>query len=105
MRGSKKGPNYYKHIVDGIDENVNILIDCSHGNSLKNYKKQEGAWRYYINNYVDKDNMIGMMLESNLCEGNQNIKDLPLKYGVSITDSCIGLLETEQLLRELHERL
>ena len=105
LRGSKKGPNYYKDIVDEIDANINILIDCSHGNSLKDYKKQGDAWRYYINNYVDKDNMIGMMLESNLCEGNQNIKDLPLKYGVSITDSCIGLLETEQLLGELHDRL
>ena len=50
LRGSKKGPNYYKHIVDEIDENVNILIDCSHGNSLKDYKKQ--AKRQYDRNDV-----------------------------------------------------
>jgi len=105
LRGSKKGPNYYKHIVDEIDENVNILIDCSHGNSLKDYRRQCEAWRYFISNFLKKDNMIGMMLESNLCEGKQSINDRPLKYGVSITDGCVGLLESEVLLRELYSGL
>lgn len=116
LRGSKNGPNYYKHIVDDIlydtDEpptnpnpNPNILIDCSHGNSLKDYRRQCEPWRYFINNFLNNDNMIGMMLESNLCEGKQSINDVPLKYGLSITDSCIGLLETEVLLRELYEKL
>ena len=105
LRGSKKGPNYFKHIVDDIEESVNIMIDCSHGNSLKDYRRQGECVRYFINNYLHQDNVIGLMLESNLCEGKQDIKDRPLKYGVSITDSCIGLLETERLLRELFEKL
>ena len=52
---------------------------------------------------------VGVMLESNLDEGSQ--KHSPgmtlnqLKYGVSITDACIGWDETERLILEAHRTL
>ena len=47
------------------------------------------------------------MLESFLDWGNQKIpKDLrELRPGLSVTDACIDWATTEQLLREMHERL
>ncbi|MCZ6889769.1 MAG: hypothetical protein O7H39_14870, partial [Gammaproteobacteria bacterium] len=53
------------------------------------------------------DSIIGMMLESNIEEGNQKLtRDLDaLDYGVSITDACIGWDETETLLRSLADDL
>ena len=48
----------------------------------------------------------GIMLESNLVEGKQDINDRPnLKYGQSITDACIGWDETESLILELNSAL
>ncbi len=51
--------------------------------------------------------IIGLMLESNLGEGNQKIPaDLTqLRYGVSITDACVGWAKTEELLRHAHKVL
>ena len=54
-----------------------------------------------------KQDLIGLMLESNLFEGHQNLGDDParLRYGVSITDQCLGWDESETLLREAHAQL
>ncbi len=47
------------------------------------------------------------MLESNLREGDQPISSNiePLKYGVSVTDKCIGWSETERIIFPAHEKL
>ena len=45
----------------------------------------------------------GVMIESNLCEGNQLITDTPLKKGVSVTDGCVGLVDSKLILEKLHE--
>ena len=46
--------------------------------------------------------IMGLMLESNLHAGRQDwMPDAPLRYGVSITDACIGWEETEALLLEM----
>ena len=52
-------------------------------------------------------NIVGLMLESNLSAGNQTLtSDLTkLKYGLSITDGCIGWEETERLILSAHEQL
>ena len=47
------------------------MIDCSHGNSLKDYKNQSKVWKYIMCNYLFDENIIGYMLESNIYEGNQ----------------------------------
>ena len=85
-----------------------IVIDCSHGNSNKDYKLQPSVFDNIINQILDGNtSIVGMMLESNLYEGNQPIpaKLEQLKYGVSVTDKCIGWEETEKIILAAHEKL
>lgn len=109
LRGSVERPNYYIEDILKASSSLkkqnlknNIIIDCSHGNSGKNYKNQYRVAEY-LSNFMPK--ITGIMLESNLVEGNQNIKDKPLIPGMSITDSCIGLAETEQILQCYYDKL
>jgi len=108
MRGGTSEPNYSSeyvafaevllqkaHIANGI------VIDCSHANSHKDYKRQKESL-YDIADQIRGPTTIiaGVMLESFLKEGRQSIDSVePLKYGVSLTDSCIGWDETEDLIR------
>ena len=102
LRGSDNGPNYHpSDIINVVNQlkceciNESIIIDCSHGNYQKNHKNQ-----LIVLDSVCKQiqggntNIRGIMLESNLVEGNQSIEDRPLIYGKSITDSCIDLQDT-----------
>ena len=85
-----------------------IMVDCSHANSGKKYEQQEAVWHSVIDQRTAGNrSLIGMMLESNLAPGRQNLGTDPAKlaYGVSITDECIGWDKTEQLLAEAHEKL
>ena len=85
-----------------------ILVDCSHDNSRKNHTLQASVWQDVINQRIDgNQTIIGMMLESNLKEGNQkNTGDLQtMQYGVSITDACIDWETTEQLVLSAHDQL
>ena len=85
-----------------------VVVDCSHANSWKQYRNQSIVWQDVINQKMDgNDAVVGMMLESNLKEGNQkNTGDLStMEYGVSITDACISWETTENLLRSAHEQL
>jgi 3-deoxy-7-phosphoheptulonate synthase len=112
LRGSDQGPNYDLETIqdtkkklekNGID--LGIIVDCSHGNSGKDYRKQklgvEAIIDYYHQGYKE---VKGIMLESNLKQGNQKLGP-DLKYGLSITDSCIGLDETRNLLEKLYSSL
>lgn len=109
LRGGEDGPNYYE---DEVERALNLLkenklneaviIDCSHGNSRKDYRRQKRVLRNVIDQIVwGNDKIKGFMLESNLYEGAQKIPEnkSDLKYGVSVTDACIGWQETEQILR------
>ena len=85
----------------------NIIVDCSHANSNKDYRKQGIALNDVINQIADGEkSIVGTMLESNLQEGRQDIvpgvKPVP---GISITDSCIGWDQTEELIRKVYEKL
>ena len=85
-----------------------VVVDCSHGNSQKDYSRQPLVARDVAGQILDGNrSIIGIMLESHLHEGNQP-STLPreeMRYGVSITDACIGWETTEDLLRGLAERL
>ena len=111
LRGSNTaGPNYEKHHIEHtenimLEKNIipNIIIDCSHGNSEKNYKNQP----IVLDNICDQisngsKSIIGVMIESNLNEGNQKLTRNPddLEYGISITDSCVNWNTTELLLKK-----
>lgn len=90
------------HALEKAKLPVNIVVDCSHGNSRKNHALQALVLRDVVHQVADGNRAIkGVMLESNLFEGNQklgNPKDL--RYGVSITDACMGWDTTEACLRE-----
>ncbi|MGA8261757.1 MAG: 3-deoxy-7-phosphoheptulonate synthase [Arenicellales bacterium] len=115
LRGGKGKPNYDP---DNVAEAVGtlrraglptgLMVDCSHANSGKKHERQEVVWNSVIEQKARGNrDLIGVMLESNLEEGNQELGDDPsrLRYGVSITDACIGWDKTEQLLTEAAERL
>jgi len=87
---------------------VNIVVDCSHGNSNKDPALQPLVAENCVNQVLEgNQSIVGMMLESNLNWGNQPIpQDLSqLRPGVSVTDACIDWATTERLLLELNAKL
>jgi 3-deoxy-7-phosphoheptulonate synthase len=108
LRGGKNGPNYAADDVAKVEEfcagkgvEPRLFIDCSHANSEKNYKNQAKVWKEVwkqIN--AGSKSICGLMIESNIKEGNQSIGGGfgEIEYGVSVTDSCIGWAETEELI-------
>lgn len=107
LRGGKS-PNYDAASVAACEEELqkaglqeNIMIDCSHGNSQKDFRKQAEVLAEVARQLgAGNRSIIGVMLESNLEEGNQPIPDDldEIRYGVSITDSCLDWNTTEKLL-------
>lgn len=86
-----------------------LMVDCSHANSRKKHELQQFVWNNVVDQYVNGINpsIIGLMVESNINEGNQSIpKDLAqLRYGVSITDPCVSWKTTEGMLSWAYEKL
>jgi 3-deoxy-7-phosphoheptulonate synthase len=85
-----------------------LMVDCSHANSGKQHARQEEVWRSLIEQRLaGTPPLIGAMIESNLQEGSQSIpKNLAdLRYGVSVTDACLGWDVTERLLRWAYREL
>ncbi|QNS16123.1 3-deoxy-7-phosphoheptulonate synthase [Mannheimia bovis] len=114
LRGGKT-PNYEKQYVDDCEwvlKQANlptaIMIDCSHGNSNKDYRRQPIVAENVLEQLLaGNTSIIGLMIESNLHAGNQS-SELPfseMKYGVSITDACIDWQTTEDLLTNFVEKL
>ena len=85
-----------------------IMVDCSHGNTNKDYRLQPKVAKNIVNQ-IKKGNrsIMGLMLESNINEGNQKITDNlnDLKYGVSLTDACIDWETSEDLLINLRKKI
>ena len=87
---------------------VNIVVDCSHGNSAKDPALQPLVAENVGNQILEGNrSIVGLMLESNLNWGTQPIPAdrTQLKYGVSVTDACIDWATTETLLLALDARL
>ncbi|MBD2302975.1 3-deoxy-7-phosphoheptulonate synthase [Nostoc sp. FACHB-87] len=114
LRGGNQ-PNYDAANVKLVEQKLKdsdlpprIVIDCSHGNTNKDYRLQSQVFEDVIQQIIDGNtSIVGMMLESHLYEGNQplNCKPEELKYGVSVTDKCIGWEETERIILAAHARL
>jgi 3-deoxy-7-phosphoheptulonate synthase len=112
MRGGTSGPNFASEYVAFAEillqkQHVpnGMMVDCSHANSHKNHKRQREAL-FDLADQISAGNrsIAGGMLESFIGEGNQSIGSPGgLKYGVSLTDKCIGWDETVELLRYLAE--
>jgi len=83
-------------------------VDCSHANCMKKFQGQAIVWKNVIDQVVaGNEALVGLMLESNLHEGNQRYKGdvAGLRYGVSITDECVSWETTAALLRWARGRL
>lgn len=122
LRGGKKGTNYDSKsvqetkktledsgvIVQGTKQSK-IMVDCSHGNSNKDFRNQpKVAQSIYEQLTAGETAICGVMIESNLVEGRQDLPKDPtpenlakLTYGCSITDACISWESTEDVLRLL----
>ncbi|AAS50669.1 ABL102Cp [Eremothecium gossypii ATCC 10895] len=119
LRGGKDGTNYdaasvqqakqdlvNAKLVDSAGVQRRIMIDCSHGNSNKDYRNQPKVAQDIYEQLSKGENAIcGVMIESNLVEGRQDIPEgngrVGLKYGCSITDACIGWDQTVEVLELL----
>jgi 3-deoxy-7-phosphoheptulonate synthase len=114
LRGGRSGPNYDAlSVAEAVTRchkaklNERVMVDCSHANSNKDYRKQAEVFRDVLHQKVaGNKHILGMMVESNLHAGNQPLKDIAnLQYGVSITDACIDWQTTEELLLEANAAL
>ncbi|AVJ16695.1 3-deoxy-7-phosphoheptulonate synthase AroG [Serratia rhizosphaerae] len=109
LRGGKE-PNYSAEHVKAVKEGLskaglpaNVMIDFSHANSSKQFKKQLDVSADVCQQISGGEKaIIGVMIESHLVEGNQSLESgEPLVYGKSVTDGCIGWEDTETVLRDL----
>ena len=111
LRGGSRGTNYH---LDAVQESAaalaaaglpdRLMVDCSHGNSNKDYRRQgEVLEAVAAQVRQGSDQVMGVMLESHLVEGNQklNVDRTAMTYGQSITDACISIDTTERLLEQL----
>jgi 3-deoxy-7-phosphoheptulonate synthase len=113
LRGSDTNTNYDPRSVSIAASSLlmtqlepRIMIDCSHGNSEKKHQLQSRVFESVIHQISEGNHAIlGLMLESHLKPGKQELGKNPLSYGVSITDSCIGWEETESLIQWADELL
>jgi 3-deoxy-7-phosphoheptulonate synthase len=110
LRGSSQGTNYDQESVAQAVAKLQkatvthrLMVDCSHGNSQKDYAKQPLVAQDVANQVAKGGtDIFGLMVESHINEGRQNLKDgQELNYGQSITDACLGWANTEELLETL----
>jgi 3-deoxy-7-phosphoheptulonate synthase len=133
LRGGTNGPNYeLSHLEETtsilkkyIEDDKNILtdvtprfiVDCSHGNSNKSWEEQIRVVNHmaslFAENTIAKKHVCGIMIESFLRDGNQKLESQQilggyrakdkLDYGKSITDECIGLKKTKEIIQSLYD--
>jgi len=111
LRGGKSGPNYDAASLDAAEKALAaaglpgaILVDCSHANSNKKPERQPDVLKVLgAEVAAGRDSLRGFMVEGHLFGGSQPVGPLAgLKYGVSVTDGCLGWDDTEAALVELH---
>ena len=110
LRGGKAGTNFDAASIDTVVGQLtarglpaSVMVDCSHGNSLKDYRKQPLVTESLADQISHGSKSItGVMIESHLVEGRQDAKPgQPLTYGQSITDACVNWATTETMLNDL----
>lgn len=111
LRGAHDGPNYDAASVARAARALSqaslparLLVDCSHGNSAKDYRRQPEVAANVAQQIAAGSILVGgILLESHLVEGRQDIRSGRdgLLYGQSVTDGCIGWDSTEAVLENL----
>jgi 3-deoxy-7-phosphoheptulonate synthase len=115
LRGGKSGSNYDAASIQDACQRMSarslrpvIMVDCSHGNTDKKFAAQEQVWNDALAQRAAGNRaLIGMLVESNLFEGSQPLSTnlAELRYGVSVTDACIGWETTERMLRDVKREM
>lgn len=109
LRGGRQGPNHSRAAVTSLAATLGgaglrskVMVDCSHANSGKDPLRQVEIARDLGQRIADGDaSVVGLMLESFLVAGRQELGKAALTYGQSITDPCLGWDETRELLTDL----
>ncbi|WP_106478931.1 3-deoxy-7-phosphoheptulonate synthase [Phytohalomonas tamaricis] len=112
LRGGHQGPNftheYVTHARLQLEKSgivPSIMVDCSHANSNKDPRRQpEVLFDVLEQRLAGETALTGVMIESHLFEGRQSINE-HMRYGVSVTDACLGWDTTAHLLERAAERL
>ncbi len=111
LRGGKSGPNYDEASIKDVEKSLleqnlppHVMVDCSHGNSMKNFRNQPLVANSLAKQIEEGNRCISAcMIESNLVEGAQkhaaNLSSL--NYGQSITDQCLGWEDSVEVLERL----
>ncbi len=115
LRGSDSETNYDPESVSSALRSLKkanlpsrILIDCSHGNSKRRYEQQSHVFQSVIGQIIEgNDSIRGILLESHLYAGNQQMSSIPsdLQYGISLTDPCLDWTSTENLIHWAHRKI
>ena len=115
LRGGNGGPNYDAESVEEARQLLRrvgvepvLMVDCSHANSHKQHELQEEVWYDLVQQRVAGNrDLVGIMVESNLEAGSQPIPvdRQQLRYGVSVTDACVGWETTERMLRHAYAQM
>ncbi|MFG6668328.1 3-deoxy-7-phosphoheptulonate synthase [Halomonas sp. HNIBRBA4712] len=113
LRGGHGEPNYQaRHVRDAVGrlqaagQNPRLMVDCSHANARKDHRRQSEVMLDVLDQRLEGEaNLVALMLESHLFEGKQALTPGALRYGVSVTDACVGWDTTEHLLKTAAERL
>lgn len=106
--GSRTGPNFEAEHVEKAFERLakanlpsKVMIDCSHGNSKKDYRLQGEVLASVVGQIREgSQGILGVMIESNLIEGRQDIGPGSV-YGCSVTDGCVSIAQTREMLEAL----
>lgn len=115
LRGGSGGPNYDSVHIKLAEAELakhklpaNIMVDCSHANSNKQPELQPLVMENVTNQILEGNkSIVGLMVESHIHGGAQKIPEnlADLKYGVSVTDGCVGWEETEAAILDMHNKL
>lgn len=116
LRGGNKGPNYsVEHVNEAVEALSkaklipSVMVDFSHANSNKQFKKQVEVAENIVEQISSGSRgVFGVMIESHLVEGRQDLIDGcadKLVYGQSITDACIGWEDSELVLEKLSQAI
>ncbi|WP_110686257.1 3-deoxy-7-phosphoheptulonate synthase [Salinicola aestuarinus] len=106
LRGGANGTNFdsasiaaSRRALQAAGLTPRIMVDCSHANSQKDHRRQTQVLHDVVDQRLaEGSGLIGVMLESHLFEGKQPLNPAALRYGVSVTDACLGWETTEQQL-------